>query len=299
VGTSGSNRGSRRGLVPTWVADPAPVAAPAPAPNVPAPQPSSPGQGSQANPPRPPSASTPQPAQPSPPLPSLPTSTAGGLLGPARSDFTRAARGGGGGALRRSAGKYVRAVGGGRAAATIMGPSRGVASGVGRVLTDFVQNGPAAALQQFDLQSMVGEPAIEVFNALADVLCPPGGTIDEAIARQAMLAAAADLAAVGDVPFDTMTPEMLEAVFINTISRSIEGKLINELGTRSIKLPEDIAAVQRIERQLHDFISGQVRDAFAGTRATMQSMPRQDVDQMVGAIYEQAFQALEILGGAS
>ncbi len=180
-----------------------------------------------------------------------------------------------------------------------MGPSRSVAGGVGRVLTDFVQNGATAALQPFNLQAMVGEPATEVFNALADVLCPPGGTIDEAIARQAMLAAAAELAAAGDVAFDTMTPEMLEVVFINTISRSIEGKLINELGTRAIKLPDDTAAVQRIERQLHDFVSGQVRDAFADSGATMQSMPRQDVDRIVSNIYEQAFQALEILGGAS
>jgi hypothetical protein len=291
--------------VPTWVSDPAPAAPPARPPNMPAPQPGSPAPGAPgepASPPRPPGTPLPKPAPPSRPLPNLPPSTAGGSLGPARSDLTRAARGGGGGgggALRRSAGKYVRAVGGARAAATIMGPSRGVAGGVGRVLTDFVQNGPAAALQPFNLQAMVGEPATEVFNALADVLCPPGGTIDEAIARQAMLAAAAELAANGDVSFDAMTPEMLEAVFINTISRSIEGKLINELGTRAIKLPEDTAAVQRLERQLHDFIGGQVRDAFADAGATMQSMPRQDVDQMVSTIYEQAFQALEILGGAS
>lgn len=178
-----------------------------------------------------------------------------------------------------------------------MRPSRAVAGGVGRVFTDFVQNGPAAALQQFNLQDMIGDPATDVFNALADVLCPPGGTIDEAIARQAMLAAAAELASGDDVAFDAMTPEMLEAVFINTISRSIEGKLINELGTRAIKLPEDTAAVQRIERQLHDFIGGEVRDAFAGTGTTMASIPRQDVDQMVGDIFERAFQALEILGG--
>lgn len=180
-----------------------------------------------------------------------------------------------------------------------MGPSRGAAAGVARVLSDFAQSGATAALQQFNLQAMVGEPAADVFNALADVLCPTGGTIDEAIARQAMLAAAAELAATGDVPFDTMTPEMLEAVFINTISRSIEAKLINELGTKSIKLPDDTAAVQRIERQLHDFIGGQVRDAFAGTGSTMQSMAHQDIDQTVTAIYEQAFQALEILGCAS
>jgi len=180
-----------------------------------------------------------------------------------------------------------------------MGPSRGAAAGVARVLSDFAQNGAAAALQQFNLQAMVGEPAADVFNALADVLCPPGGTIDEAVARQAMLAAAAELAATGDVPFDAMTPEMLEAVFINTVSRSIEAKLINELGTKSIKLPDDTAAVQRIERQLHDFIGGQVRDTFAETGATMQSMAQQDIDQTVTAIYEQAFQALEILGGAS
>jgi len=146
---------------------------------------------------------------------------------------------------------------------------------------------------------MAGAPATEVFNALADVICPPGGVIDEAIARQAMLAAAAELASAGDVAFDTMTPAMLEAVFLTTISRSIEGKLINELGTRAIRLPEDTAAVQRIELQLHDFVQGQVRDAFANTGEALQSIPREDIDHIVDTIYEQAFEALQILGDAS
>jgi hypothetical protein len=180
-----------------------------------------------------------------------------------------------------------------------MGPSRGVAGGVGRLVSDFVQSGPTAALLPFNLQGMAGAPAAEVFNALADALCPPGGVLDEAIARQAMLAAAAELASAGDVAFDAMTPATLEAVFLTTISRSIEGKLINELGTRAIRLPEDTAAVQRIERQLHDFVQGQVRDAFAGTGVTLQSVPRQNIDRVVDTIYEQAFEALQILGDAS
>jgi hypothetical protein len=99
-----------------------------------------------------------------------------------------------------------------------MGPSRSVAGGVGRIVSDFIQNGPTAALQPFNLQGMAGAPATKVFNALADLLCPPGGVLDEAIARQAMLAAAAELASADDVTFDVMSPAMLEAVFLSTIS---------------------------------------------------------------------------------
>jgi hypothetical protein len=57
--------------------------------------------------------------------------------------------------------------------------------------------------------------------------------------------------------------------------------------------------VQRIERQLRDFVQGQVRDAFAGVGVTLQSIPRQDIDRVVDTIYEQAFEAIQIPGEGS
>jgi len=177
-----------------------------------------------------------------------------------------------------------------------MGPSRSVATGVGQVINDIAQRGAVEALRPFNLDGMAGAPATDVFSALADVLCPDGGTIDEAIARDAMLATAAELSTAGNAPFDAMTPAALEAVFLGTISRSIEAKLFNELGTKAIRLPQDIAAVQRIERELHGFVSGAVRDAFTGANQSLQTTPAANISGLVDDLYQRAFEVLQILG---
>nr|WP_145972051.1 Qat anti-phage system associated protein QatB [Mesorhizobium sp. M8A.F.Ca.ET.218.01.1.1] len=142
---------------------------------------------------------------------------------------------------------------------------------------------------------MAGTPAAEVFETLADIICPAGGTIDEAIAREAMLAAAAELAASG-VTFDALSAEALEAVFLGTIARSIEDKLFNELGSKAVRLPDDTAAVDRIERQLHDFVTGAVRDAFAGADGGIATLDIATVDATVAEIYERTFEVLQVLG---
>lgn len=297
MGTSGSNRGSRRGLVPTWVSDPAP-AAPKPGPSQ-APASGSSGTGGPSKPQSPPKSPAPippagNPATKRPPLPSM---SAGASLGSARSDFTRAAKANGGssGHLKRGTGKYVRAVGGAGNAARIMTPSRGVAAEIGRVAADMLQNSPAEALRRFNLASMASAPAAEVFETLADIICPAGGTIDEAIAREAMLAAAADLVDSG-LTFDTLSAAALEAIFLGTIARSIEDKLFNELGSKAVRLPDDTAAVQRIERELHDFVIGAVRDAFASTVGGVATLDTGTVDSTVAGIYERTFEVLQVLG---
>lgn len=298
MGTSSSNKGSRRGLVPTWVGSPSPAPAPKPALTQP---PALPANPSPAAAPRRPTPPQPQPqTAPTPPvlaapLPALPAPSTGASLGSARGDFTRAARSGGRSGLRRAASKYVRAVGGAGAATRILSPSRGVATDIGRFAADALQRDPVEALRTYNLESMAGAPASDVFETLADIICPAGGTIDEAIARESMLAAAAELAGTGML-FDDMPAAALEAIFLGSISRSIENKLFNELGSRAVKLPEDVAAVQRIERELHSYVSGAVRDAFGGTGESLETLDPARVDSVVANIYERTFEVLRVLG---
>src|SRR3546814_18866971 len=103
--------------------------------------------------------------------------------------------------------------------------SRAVAGGVAGLARNFVNQGPAEALRRFNLEGMAGAPAEDVFVALTDMLCPAGGTIDEAIARDAMLETVADLAAAGVGNFDELSADDLREFFIGVVSRSIEGKL--------------------------------------------------------------------------
>lgn len=287
MGTSGTFGGSKSGLVPSWVDDP--PSTPAAAPQG-APPPGGDGVdgGAETDTQAPPAA-----------YPPLRLAPAGSGLGAARGNLTRGARTSDGRAIRRGAGQYVSASGGGRGAARRMPSSRAAAGGIAGLARNFATQGPAEALRPFNLEGLAGAPAVDVFVALTDTLCPPGGTIDEAIARDAMLETIAALAAEGVGNFDDMTPADLQEFFIGVVTRSIEGKILNEVGTNSIRVSPDLAAVERAQRMLHDFVDGCVRDRFAASGSSLANVSGQQIDDFVSELYGAAFDLMQTLGEAS
>ena len=151
---------------------------------------------------------------------------------------------------------------------------------------------------RFNLEGLAGAPAEVVFVALTDALCPPGGTIDEALARHALLETIAALAAEGLGNFDELSQDDLREVFIGVVARSIEGKILNEVGTNAIKLAEDTAAVERAQRMLHTFVVGCVRDRFQAAGDTLSTLDTNQIDQYVTDLYAASFELMQTLGEA-
>ena len=274
MGTSGSFGGGKP-MVPSWVGDPAPE--PAAAPTDPAfdgPE----GVDEDGLPPAP-------AAQYPPIVPPVP----GRGFGSARGDMTSGTRSGSPGTIRRGAGKFVAASGGGRAASRQMVSSRALAGGVVGLARAIAESGPAEALRRFNIEALAGAPADQVFVALTDALCPPGGTIDEAIARDALLETIADLAANGIGNFDELTLDDLQEIFVGVVARSIEGKILNEVGTHAIKLAQ---------RMLHTFVIGCVRDRLQATGVAVASLHGSQIDGFVSDLYAAAFDLMQTLGEA-
>lgn len=290
MGTSGTFGGSKSGLVPSWVDEPA--SRPAAAPDNAGPgSPSDDGNGGPDQNGDVPVGRT--PAQSYPPIPAVPASSG---LGSARGNITRGARTSDERALRRGAGRYVTASGGGRAAASRMPNSRAVAGGVVGLARSFVNQGPAEALRRFNLEGMAGAPAEDVFVALTDMLCPAGSTIDEAIARHAMLETVAKLAAAGVGNFDELSADDLREFFIGVVSRSIEGKIFNEVGTKAIATPSDIGGVERAHAMLHDFVEGCVRDEFDMRGTDLSDLDVSAIDSFVDDLFGAALDLVKALG---
>lgn len=288
MGTSGTFGGSKSGLVPSWVDEPASTPAKAPAGDgdgVPSDGADGADNGGET--------STPSGPTAYPPMPAVPASSG---LGAARGNMTRGARTSDAGAIRRGASQYVGASGGGRAAGRRMPNSRAVAGGVAGLARSFVNQGPVEALRRFNLDGMAGAPAEDVFVALTDVLCPAGGTIDEAIARDAMLETVADLAAAGVGNFDDLSPDDLREFFIGVVSRSIEGKILNEVGTNAVSVPADLAGVERAQNMLHDFVEGCVRDEFETRGTDLGDLEGDVIDGFVDDLYAAALDLVEALG---
>ena len=288
MGTSGSFGGSKSGLVPSWIDEPTSI--PAAAPDVDGDGALGSGTDEEDDGD---AASTPAAPGPYPPMQAVPVSSG---LGTARGNLTRGARSSDAGAIRRGAGQYVSASGGGRAAARRVPNSRAVAGGVAGLARSFAQQGPAEALRLFNLDGMAGAPAEDVFVALTDILCPAGGTIDEAIARDAMLETVADLAAAGVGNFDELSTDDLREFFIGVVSRSIEGKILNEVGTNAVSVPADIAGVERAQNMLRDFIVGCVRDEFEARGTDLGDLDGDAIDSFIDDLYAAALDLVEALG---
>lgn len=213
----------------------------------------------------------------------------------ARSSFSRFAGSGSRSNLDSGLSSYVRGAGGSGGAARRMGSSRGVAAAILGVSRDFQNVGPAGALSRFNLQTLAGRPAEEVFTRLIDHICPAGGTVDEAIARTGMLEAIDQLAEASVGAFEQLTPEQLEQFIADFISNTIEARVLNDIGIRGISLPDDVAAVDNIQDQLHDAISGCVREALAGKLSGLAHLADQDVAKTVDRLYEGAFDLIAVL----
>ncbi len=93
-----------------------------------------------------------------------------------------------------------------------------------------------------------------------------------------------------------MTPEQMQDFFLDFVVRSIEGMVMAELGGRGIMLSDDVAQVERTEKQLRSFISGATRGQLAGKLGSVSSLNDRDVDRVVMGIYEAAFEIIAIAG---
>jgi hypothetical protein len=156
--------------------------------------------------------------------------------------------------------------------------------------------GPVEVVRGLNLDGLAGQPADQVFLAMLEYICPPGGTMDEGIARQAMLDAIADMADAGAPRFDGMTTDQRCDFFIEFVIHSIEGQVIAELFQRGIALPDSAEGVQYIEDQLHDFVAGCIRGELEGHLTGLDQMSNQQIDGAVRAVYEGAFGLVEALG---
>ena len=287
MGTSNPYTGPASGLVPDWVdsvdSGMAPGGDDGPPPRDDADGSGDAGQGDQAD-----DGSAPAAAP-------QPTTPAASGLGYPRSQFTRFTNGGGNKALGRALKGYVRSVGGGAGAARRMPSSTRVASGVAGLASAVINDGAQAALARFNLQDLADRPAAEVLEAVADVICPDGGTIDEAIARDSMLEAIADLADEDPGAFDALTADQLNDFLCDVIARSIVTKVLNEVGTNALHGSATDADFREAEQITRDYTQGRATDALAGRFDPASRTTQAEIDQTISEVYADTFDMLEVV----
>lgn len=219
----------------------------------------------------------------------------------ARADFSRYARSGG--SDRRSMGRAIAryvsvSVGGARQAAQRMGVSRDAGAQILSFLTDVQKRGTQEALRALDLEGLAGRPINEVFIALADHVCPNGGSVDEGIAREAFVETIIEFATWGVADLEALTPEQMDTFFETYVTHTIEARIYNDIGSKGIVVPEDVQAGIRAQQQLHEFIRNRVRDTLSSARQETHELTSNVIHAFVDSVYESAFSLLQQLGEA-
>jgi hypothetical protein len=179
-----------------------------------------------------------------------------------------------------------------------MGSSRQAGARLLGFLSNAQASGVREALRALKLENLAGRPIDEVFLGLADYVCPDSGTVDEGIAREAFIETIADLASLGILDLDALTPDQVQAMFELYATHAIEARICNDIGTKAVVLPNDVHAVQRVQTQLLDFIRRSVSDALSRARAALVALTPDRVLGYVDRVYEDAFGILLTLGNA-
>lgn len=231
-----------------------------------------------------------------------PSAGTGGFSG-ARNAFTRFSKTGSSSSLGSAMAGYVNGggrggggSGGARRATQRMGASLGAGGRLLGLVRDFQQIGPTDTLRRLELAGMVDKPAADVFIAILEFLCPPGGAIDEAISRQAMLEAIGNLDQTGATGFGALTPDQLREFFLDFVVLSIEGRVIADIGAKGLVVSADVEAVENAHTQLHEFIEGCCRVHLSGLLTGLEALSNREVDRRVDEVYEAAFSLIAEAG---
>lgn len=209
-------------------------------------------------------------------------------LGAAMAGYVNGGGGGGRGAGRSS--------GGARRAMQRMGASLEAGGRLLGLVRDFQQIGPTDTLRRLELADMVDKPAADVFIAVLEFLCPPGGAIDEAISRQAMLEAIGNLDQTSATEFGALTPDQLREFFLDFVVLSIEGRIIADIGAKGLVMSADIETVESAHTQLHEFIEGCSRVHLSGLLTGLEVLSNREINQRIDEVYEAAFSLIAEAG---
>ncbi len=282
MGTSGSSSGSGSGtpLIPTWLEEP--NTGPLPGSLDPE-TPDDTGNEDQGSDPKKPISPATEPER----------------FRNARTNFSKFAGSGGGDrrALKRSVRDYVRnGIGGRKNAVLRMAISGAAVSNALSIFRGIQRDGISETLRRINLHDYTGRGVQDVFIGLTEVICQDGGSVDEAIARDAWLETIAVLDQFGIDNLESLSSDQIKEVFLNFIAHTIEARLYQEIGVNGFKFTANLEDIQQFDEQFRDYIERTVRDSFTSDLSELSGMTDQDIRKVVDQTYFEAWSLLELLG---
>jgi hypothetical protein len=177
-----------------------------------------------------------------------------------------------------------------------MGASRAAASNALGVLRGIQREGVQATLRRLNLERLEGRSAQEVFLGLTEVICRDGGSLDDAVARDAWLETVAEMDRLGIDDLDALTSGQITEVFLSFIAHAIETRLYQEIGVNGFQFAADMDDIEAFDAQFRSYIERTVRDSFSSDLTELSAVSDREIWALVDQTYREAWDLLELLG---
>lgn len=173
-----------------------------------------------------------------------------------------------------------------------MASSQATARELGGVVGDFAARGVEPTLRSLGLDELVGRPLEEVLVTVLERVCPPGATVDEAIAREAYLQAIIECTPSDPAEQPEFNEEMALRILESFATNSICLRVINDVGTKGLEVSASVITALNVEDQLREFVQGAVHDAIAHVREDGGSIDRVEAVRIADELYPVAWEVL-------
>lgn len=247
----------------------------------------------------------PDEAKPAPTAPTAPAQPSPIVTRPkqhwrsARSAFRKAVESSSRDNWRAAARSYVSARGGSKTAAASSAAGRRATATFASFLGNVATRGLNETLRTIGLERLIGGDALTVVAAVANAICPLGGSVDAAVARQStteVLAWLYDKYASTEDGLARLEklgqPELAEAVG-ESVTRYIFNRWLEELGKKIEDRSVSPEYAVRIERDVLDFVRESVKLDFAGQALLTIDWQSTSAAQLIESIYGDAYRMLE------
>lgn len=192
--------------------------------------------------------------------------------------------------LYRATSQYVKqSLGGAKNAVTRLGAARNSTIRLVSVLGSISGQGIRVASEKFGLGDLIGKSASDVFLGIMDFVCPDGGRTDEGIARSSYIETIESMPELNDILIENMTENQFLIFTEIYMSNVIQERLLNDIGNKTILLPDDVNTVEIIQEQLNDFVFGAVSDAMVHLNVEIKNIDNTQTRAIVDSVYERAY----------
>jgi len=216
-----------------------------------------------------------------------------------RTSFTNFINSGGrsSSSARTAVSNYVsRSLGGSARATQRLGSGRGSAIRLHDILNVLSTGGGIQEIaKQLSIDNLEGLPAKQFFLKIAEFICPDGGPNDEGMVRSSYFDVISD-PVLASKTTEQLSGEECESVLKNFMTRLIMEHILNDIGNKTIVLPDDIDTVSHIEDTVRQIIKQDVSDAFVEVHTSNTEVTNEVAQSITDRIYQKTFELLEGIG---